>query len=323
VLPEKLDQAALMEFFGYCFLPSHRFETFLLLYGSTGANGKSVILEVMKAFFGRENVSSLQLHEFEGHTLTILKNKILNIGTEIESGGDLKKQFATLKALISPNDSIAMNPKNKDPYDLQPEEKPKLANAANRLPKSGLDGGVFRRALVLEMDQEIPDSEKVRDLVERFNDERAGILNMALEGLSRLIAQNGFSMSEKRKEFMESYKDDVNPVRAYLNECTEKAKGVCVPKKFVYEHYKAWAEDRGLQPYAMRTFWSKVKEQYKFKERFVTEQDYTHKLLGKKNRFIVDFQLKSDAIDEFKVKGESVKVENINLSSVGFVPVSL
>ena len=323
VLPDKDDQAALMEFFGYCFLPSHRFETFLLLYGSTGANGKSVILQVMAAFFGRENISSLQLHEFEGHPLAMLKGKILNIGTEIESGGDLKKQFSTLKAMISPNDSIAINPKNKDGYDLWPEEKPKMAFASNKLPKSGMDGGVFRRALVFEMDQEIKDNEKVRDLVERFADERDGILNMALEGLQRLERNNRFTMSQRRADFMEEYKDDVNPVRAYISECIVKSPGVIVAKKFVYEHYRAWCEDKGLQPYAVRTFWGKVKEQMRFKEMNISSEQYANKHLPKKTRFLADFAISEDAIDEFKVNGEDIKVREINISKVGFYPVGL
>jgi len=323
VMPDKEDQAALMEFFGYCFLPSHRFETFLMLYGSSGANGKSVILQVMASFFGRENVSSLQLHEFEGHPLAMLKGKMLNIGTEIESGGDLKKQFSTLKAMISPNDTIAINPKNKDAFDLYPEEKPKLAFAANKLPKSGMDSGVFRRALVFEMDQEIKDNEKVRDLVERFEDERAGILNMALEGLVRLEQSNRFTMSQRRADFMEEYKDDVNPVRAYISECMEKSPGVIVAKKFVYEHYRAWCEDKGLSPYATRTFWGKVKEQIRFKEVNINSSQYSNKHLPKKTRFLVDYAIRDDAIDEFKVNGEDVSVRDINISRVGFYPVGL
>ena len=326
VLPEKLDQNALMEFFGYCFLPSHRYETFLLMQGSSGANGKSVVLEVMRSFFGRENVSSLQLHEFEGHPLAMLRSKILNIGTEIESGGDLNKQFSALKALTSPNDSIAINPKNKDGFDLHPEEKPKMAFSAQKLPKSGVDGGVFRRALVFEMDIEIKDDEKIRDLVERFEDERAGILNMALTGLTRLIKNNKFSLSKRRADAMEEYKDDVNPIRAYINECIGDNQGVMVCKKFMYEHYKAWAEEVGRQAYADRTFWTKVKEHKKINEVFITKDELVnstsvHASLPNKNRFLTDIYIKKSVIDEFKIGKEAVKIDEINISKANFDPV--
>ena len=76
-----------MEFIGYCFLPSHEFESFLFLYGKSGANGKSVILDTIRNFFGEDNVSSLQLQQFEGHQLYGLSNKLINIGTEIDKNG--------------------------------------------------------------------------------------------------------------------------------------------------------------------------------------------------------------------------------------------
>ena len=84
VLPDEDDRKTLMEFIGYCFLPSHDFESFLFLYGKSGANGKSVILSVIRDFFGAENVSSLQLQQFEGHQTHALVGKFLNIGSEID-----------------------------------------------------------------------------------------------------------------------------------------------------------------------------------------------------------------------------------------------
>ena len=317
ILPNQLDQDALMEFIGYCFLPSHEYEKFLLLYGSTGANGKSVVLNVIKDFFGRENVSSLQLHQFEGHELDALQNKIINIGSEIESGGDLKRQLASLKALISPEDSININPKNRDGYELYPEEKPKMAFATNKLPKSGVDdGGVLRRMLLLNFAQEIKDNEKIRDLTTRFRDERAGILNMALTALRRLIQNGTFSQSEESKKFMEEYKDDLNPVRAYANECLVTSKGIMTPKKFVYNHYRAWCELKGYNPYADRTFWAKLKEQKNFEETQKRGNQVSHELLASSiNRFLLNVALSDDIVEKFNIGKEVLEVKNSRFSA--------
>ncbi|MGP1485046.1 MAG: hypothetical protein ACTTJC_02965 [Campylobacter sp.] len=65
-----------MEFIGYCFLLAHDFESFLFLYGKSGANGKSVTLDTIRKFFGDENVSSLQLQQFEGHKTVALVSEI-------------------------------------------------------------------------------------------------------------------------------------------------------------------------------------------------------------------------------------------------------
>ena len=320
VLPDAKDQDALMEFIGYCFLPSHMFEKFLLLYGGTGANGKSVVLEVIRDFFSKENVSSLELHRFEGHELDALKNKIINIGSEIESGGDMRKQMAALKNITATKDTLTVNPKNEKPYELYPEEKPKMAFATNKLIKSGADdGGVLRRMLLLHFNQEIKDDEKIRDLTERFRDEKSGILNMALAGLSRLIKNNGFSMSDSRAKFIDEYKSDINPVRAYMKDCLVKDEGIMIAKKFVYAHYKTWCEEKGLKEYAFRTFWSKFKEQEDFEE--IRPRKYEHDLLPDRHPFIKDFRFVPNVVSEFDVGNVKLKVEENNISQTAFVAV--
>jgi len=324
VLPNEQDQNALMEFIGYCFLPSHMFEKFLLLYGGTGANGKSVVLEVIRDFFSKENVSSLELHRFEGHELDALKNKILNVGSEIESGGDMRKQFAALKNITATKDTLTVNPKNEKPYELYPEEKPKMAFATNKLIKSGADdGGVLRRMLLLHFNQEIKDNEKIRDLTERFGDEKSGILNLALEGLERLISQNGFSMSDERNKFMDEYKSDINPIRAYIKECFEDVEGVIVPKKFIYKHYSAWCEEKGLKVYADRTFWSKFKEQREFEEFRPSKGKLNHHLLADRSAFIKDIRFKSNIVEEFSIGNSDLKISDSNFSESLLIPVSM
>jgi len=322
VLPEADDQNALMEFMGYCFLPSHRFEKFLFLYGASGANGKSVVLEVIRDFFSRENVSSLELHNFEGHELFALRNKIINIGAEINSGGDMKKQLSALKNITSTSDALNINPKNKDPFDIYPEEKPKMAFAGNKQIMSDADdGGVLRRMLMLHFNQEIKDDEKIRDLTERFKDEKPGILNLAIKGLERLIRQGAFSMSESRMSFMEEYKTSISPVRAYIQDCLIAEKGVMVAKDFVHAHFSAWCEENGMRSYDSRYFWKKFKElhsniDYNYKPR------YEHELLGKRPMFLRDFRFNVDSVSEFEFKKQTLEVKNQNISQTGLCPVS-
>lgn len=319
VLPEKKDQEALMEFVGYCLMPSHRFEKFLLLYGETGANGKSVVLDVIKSFFGKENISGLQLQNFTGHELDSLTGKILNIGSELDSQSDLKDQMSALKNLVSTKDTLTINPKFEKPYEIDIEEKPKMAFASNGIPKRGVDGGFFRRVLAFSFDIEINDDEKIRDLVERFEDEKAGILNLALLGLKRLVENGKFSMSEKRALFMEEYRDDSDPTRVYVKESFKKQSGLMIPKNYIFEHYKAWCEERGHRPLAQRNFFTKIKSQLKdYKERRTTVgQDAS---LPSNCWYIENITFKKGAVEEFKYKGERREVKNCVLdSSHGFI----
>jgi len=321
VLPQKKDQDALMEFVGYCLMPSHRFEKFLLLYGETGANGKSVVLDVIKSFFGKENISGLQLQNFTGHELDSLTGKILNIGSELDAQADLKDQMSALKNLVSTKDTLTINPKFEKPYEIDVEAKPKMAFASNGIPKRGVDGGFFRRVLAFSFDVEIKDDEKIRDLVERFEDEKAGILNLALLGLDRLVKNGKFSESEKRKEFMEQYRDDSDPTRAYAKESLKSRAGVMVAKNYLFEHYKAWCEERGHRVMAQRNFFAKMKSHL---------SDYEEKrtTVGKDEQlpsncwYVLNVEFKKTALEEFKWKGGKRETKHCMLDIKGGFPIT-
>lgn len=323
VLPDQKDQDTLMEFIGYCLLPSHGYESFLYLYGSSGANGKSVVLAVIRDFFAKENISYLQLHNFEGHELETLRNKIINIGSEIESGGDMRKQMSVLKNMTSAEDSLTVNPKNEKQFTIHPEEKPKMVFAANKLVKSGVDdGGVQRRMILLNFNQEIKDDEKIRDLPLRLRDEKPGILNMAIKGMVRLIKNNGFSMSESRDKFMEQYRADVNPVLAYIKDCLVEDSDYYIPKKFVYAHYQAWCEEKGHKPYASPTFWSKFKEQ-KGDHEDHRPRKYEHDLLPDRPRCLPSFKFNPDVVTTFEIGNVKLKTEDHNISKVTNTPLTV
>ena len=261
VLPDEDDQKTLMEFIGYCFMPSHEFESFLFLYGKSGANGKSVILSVIRDFFGVENVSSLQLQQFEGHQTHALVGKFLNIGSEIDKNGTDKGQLSILKTLVSAKDEVSINPKGETPFSLPPSEKPKLAFAGNEKPKQNLDNGFFRRMLVLTFDAEIQDDKKIRNLSDRFADEMSGIFALAMEGLDRLISQGKFTKSKRMLAEIEEYKDEVNPMRAFVKDAIVADKNWLVPNPYLYQVYKSYIEGKGGVAMKEQKFFGTLKEE--------------------------------------------------------------
>ena len=325
VLADEDDRKCLMEFIGYCFLPSHAFEAFLFLYGKSGANGKSVILDVIRSFFGEENTSSLQLQQMEGHKLHALTNKIINIGSEIDAKGMNDGQISTLKALVSPKDSIQIDPKNQEPYQLMPKEKPKLAFSGNNKVKQGVDDAFFRRMILITFDGEILDDEKIRDLSDRFADEMNGIFNLAIEGLKRLIGNGKFTKSNKMKASLEEYKDEVNPLRAYIRDNTRDIPTCMVPKKYLYAHYQAWADSKGYRSFGSSAFWGKFKDEAPHVEldkgqiRMKTGTNYEG--LSDRVTFAYGVALLSDELDSFKVENSTIKVSSANFCTQTKTPL--
>ncbi len=312
VLPDETEQDALMEFIGYCFYNSHSFQKFLFLLGS-GANGKSIVLNVIKKFFGREITSNVDLQQLYSHELIGIENKYINIGSEINPKGLDKGQIENLKKLTA-GEATMLNPKNATPYDISGGEIPKFIFSGNNKPQGNLDGGLFRRMLLLNFDRVISKEERIQALEDRFEDEMSGIFNMAMDGLKRLLANGDFSTSENMIRNLQEYKEESNPVLAYFNENITMDKECMIPRKFLYAHYKLWTEERGHRTASDRTFFSKIRDINKKIEdarpKFFGEH---HELLGNRPRFILNVRVDTEEIDEFEVDKVKIKTDDINI----------
>lgn len=320
VLPDEDDRKTLMEFIGYCFLPSHDFESFLFLYGKSGANGKSVILSVIRDFFGAENVSSLQLQQFEGHQTHALVGKFLNIGSEIDKNGTDKGQLSVLKTLVSAKDEVSINPKGEKQFSLPPSEKPKLAFAGNEKPKQNLDNGFFRRMLILTFDTEIQDDRKIRNLSDRFADEMSGIFSLAMEGLDRLIVQGKFTKSKRMLGEIEEYKDEVNPMRIFVKDAIIADTNWLVPNTYLYQVYKSYVEGKGGVAMKEQKFFGALKEELLLKNIVVTKGQKRLSTIYTgitSNKPYCTFGIKlSDAnldFDSICISGSQVMIEAMNI----------
>lgn len=259
VLPDEKERQALQEFFGYCLYPKHDYETFLFLFGESGANGKSVILDVLSSFFGEDNVSHLQMQSLKGHELHALKNKVLNIGSEVDASS-AAEGAQNLKVLVSAKDLLEVNPKNKDNYVLRKNMQPKMAFSGNKKPTGGIDNGIFRRMLMIRFDEKINDDEKIYNISERFIDEMDGIFNWAIQGLERLVKNKKFTKSDKMIADIEEYKDEQDPMRVFLKDHIKASETQDVYKDVLYKAYESWAREKGHQPLANTRFFPAFKQ---------------------------------------------------------------
>lgn len=319
VLPDKIEQNALMEFIGYCFLNTHSYQKFLFLLGS-GANGKSIVLNVIRKFFGK-STSNVDLQQLFSHEMIGIENKYINIGSEINPRGLNDGQLENLKKLTA-GEPTQLNPKNSSPYDISSSEIPKFIFSGNSKPRGNLDDGLFRRMLLLKFNKVISKKERIQSLEERFYDELSGIFNLALEGLNRLIRQGDFSLSRTMQEDLDEYKEESNPVLAYLNENVVLNKECMVARKFLYNHYKAWAEEKGHHKSSDRMFFSKVRDIL----REVTDEQPSYKgkhneILGKRPRFVKGIELLPENIDLVKIDNVDVRIEDTNISVERKIPI--
>lgn len=231
----------LYELFGYCLIPTNRFQKAFLLHG-TGANGKSTLLKLLEQFVGLPNVSNVPLHQLERDKfkVALLKGKLINVFADISHKG--LDTSSTFKAL-SGEDRINAEYKGKDGFDFRPFAR--LIFSANVPPTSSdVSSGFFRRWIVIPF----PNSFEGRQdphLLDRLTtpENMSGLLNLALRGLRRLGQQNGFTMGPSLVDALKRYQQEADNIAGFLAECCRVEQGLSYPRKELYLRYPVKGDD--------------------------------------------------------------------------------
>jgi putative DNA primase/helicase len=218
VQPQIENQNILAEFFAYIFISTGtlKLEKALLLYGE-GANGKSVIFEIMNSLLGGTNISCFSLSSLvdaNGYTRANLANKLLNYASEIN--GDMESD--TFKLLAS-GEPVSARYIYGPPFTLR--NYAKLAFNCNILPRAvEHTKAYFRRFLIIPFEVIIPEEEQDRELSKKIvaQGELSGVFNWVLEGLDRLLKQKHFTYSKSVEDALKTYQAETDSVQQFLED---------------------------------------------------------------------------------------------------------
>lgn len=220
VLPGADERAVLQEFFGMCLVDRNylSIEKMALFVGS-GANGKSVVCDVMRSVFGGGryvgNLSPDQLQDAK--QITSLENAVLNIAPDVRKGSSFD---SALKALASSQEITGWKL-----YEGGVVIKcPPLCFALNEMPYfRDTTDAFFRRLLVFRFDVVIPEDRQDRTLATRIvANESCGVFRWAYEGYQRLLRNKGmFSHCERMKDALSALKVDVKTSQSEVLQCVE------------------------------------------------------------------------------------------------------
>jgi putative DNA primase/helicase len=246
ILPDQERQRVICEYLGYVFIHPAllKLEKTLLLYG-TGANGKSVLFDIVNALLGKENVSSYSLQSLtneNGYFRAKLANKLVNYASEIS--GNL--ETAIFKQLVSGEPVEARLPYG-EPFTLS--NYAKLIFNVNELPRDvEHTNAYFRRFLIIPFDVTIPEHEQDKELSKKIiENELEGVFNWILEGLNRLLKQKKFSDCEAAKLQVEQYRIESDTVQLFLNENGFEKSTTETLLKDLYRDYKNFCIDDGYR----------------------------------------------------------------------------
>lgn len=279
------------EMMGYALTAETKAQRGFILFGS-GANGKSKLVEVMQKLVGHDNTSALPLNELSSSFARFeLVNKILNIATENETKeGGLNTEY--FKA-ITTGDSIRVEQKYHQGFQYQPICK--LVFAMNSLPFSkDKSFGFQRRLVIIPFNKRFEHQEDDKNLSMKLEQELAGILNFALEGLKRL-RENDYQFTESSAiaTVQEEYREMINPMHLFSQErLVAGSPEDKVHYNIIAQVFKAWCQTNGHTGLANTTnqrLLSVVRQE-------LADRGVSFELgrSGEKGRYLSGVQLKSE-----------------------------
>ena len=231
------------ELLGYTLLSTCRFEKFVVLFGS-GANGKSVLLQVVERLVGVENVAAVQPSQFENRFQRAhLHGKLANVVTEIAEGAEIAD--AQLKSIVSGELTTAEH-KHKPPFDFRPFST--CCFGTNHLPHTrDFSDALFRRAFLLTFPRTFTTEQQDPQLKDKLLAELPGILNLALKGIAGVLQSGRFTEPPSCERIKREWRTECDQVAQFVEECCIIERERESTSRRLYDAYTGWAAEAGIK----------------------------------------------------------------------------
>lgn len=249
---------AMIEFiqrmFGYCLTADIREQKLFFLYGA-GANGKSVLLEVLQYILGRysHNLPAEALmtakHERHPTTFAALQGKRVAISSEIEESSHWAE--SRIKSLTGDSTLTARFMRG-DEFTFRISHKHVLAgNFKPRL--KGDDFAMQRRMVLVPFTQQFTGTRRDESLPEKLKAEYPGILAWAIEGAAKW-ADSGLLIPQSVQESSREYMAEQNDIELWIDECCNVGDGLRCISTELFQSFSAWKQRNGENAGSIRTF---------------------------------------------------------------------
>ncbi|MDM0720089.1 phage/plasmid primase, P4 family [Clostridium perfringens] len=209
--------------------------------------GKSTLLWVVEyLLLGKKNVSNIPWQEIGDKFKTAeLLGKLANVFSDLPSKSI---DDTGIFKVVTGEDYLMAEKKNKNPFKFKPFAR--LVFSCNELPRNYVDRteGFYRRLIIVPFNRQIEKNKIDKALKYKFQREKEGILNWALEGLKRLYENNfEFSENELTDGVKKEYKRENNNVISFVEECCEIDSLFSCSRIEIYEAYKEFCGEAGLK----------------------------------------------------------------------------
>jgi len=262
VLDSEENIKVVQELFGYCLYRSYKIEKAIMFLGD-GRNGKSKTVELLRRFLGIENCCSISLQSLEdtgtNFSVSELHNKLANISADISK--EALKNTGNFRSLTGRD---MMSAARKFLSHVKFENYAKFVFCANEMPEpKDATFAFFARWVVLDFKYTfLPEKEikqlslekqkfcKIADteIIDKITtpEELSGLLNWAVIGLNRILAQRDFSSSKSMQEIETTWTRKSNSALAFVKECIIQKWDSKISKRDLRDTYELYCKNLGL-----------------------------------------------------------------------------
>lgn len=252
----------LEEMAGYCLYRRNELRKAFILIGDK-ANGKSTYLDCIAYMLGEDNTAALDLKELGDRFRTAeLFGKLVNIGDDI--GDEFIPNPAIFKKLVS-GDRVTVERKGQDPFEFNNYSK--LLFSANNIPRiKDKTGAVLDRLVIVPFNATFSKTDADYDpyIKYKLRTESAMeyLIQLSIDGLQRVLENNGFTICEKVQAELDEYKEQNNPIILFFKDLDVEVDLLNQPTKTVYTKYKMFCNENNFTPLSVVEFGKHIKKEY-------------------------------------------------------------
>lgn len=258
---EELEQV-LLEYMGYCLSNDNVWAHKAAVFIGTGANGKSTLVNILRALGGETNSTSFNLNDLDGknneYNRVLLSKALFNISEETPVRKTM--EGGLFKNLVSGGEVFARNI-FKDPFFFR--NRAKLLFLCNELPHTDDHTfGFYRRLIIIPFNAVFTDTDKDFDphIEQKLLNELPGIFNMAMAAYKEVKKRKAFTKAKASADALDNYRHDSDNILAW---CREKVIKTDNEADFsatadLYAAYKIYCESGGMRPLPSAKFSRRV-----------------------------------------------------------------
>lgn len=255
VLPDADTRRTLQQVAGYLFIKGLKMEKVFFLFG-LGSNGKSVFFEVISGVIGSDNISNYSLESLtddKGYHRAMIKDKIVNYGTDIK----LTKIDAGMFKTMASGEPVEARLPYRDPFMMT--DYAKLIFNVNKMDSANIEHthGFTRRLLIIPFNKTIADDDQDHDLHKKILEDRAGVLNWIIEGAEIVIKSRDIFVSDECDTFKKQFLKETDSVAMFEEQHIKENLAGSIYFESVtdaYKDYKCYCMEAGYRTLGRNNF---------------------------------------------------------------------